>query len=153
MSASTPLRVELPSIGVDAALMELGLDPTGSMEVPPGAFPAGWYTGAPTPGEMGPAIIVGHVNWNGVDGVFGQLHTVAIGARVSVKRADGTTAVFAVTRVAEYPKDDFPTTVVYGDIDHAGLRIITCGGELDKAIHSYKDNIVVFADLVETVGT
>ena len=62
MTAAAPVRLQIPAIGVDSELMGLGLQTDGTLEVPPGGFPAGWYTGAPTPGELGPAIIAGHVD-------------------------------------------------------------------------------------------
>ncbi len=148
MARSTPIRVQIPAIGVDSALMQLGLQPDGSLQVPPAGFPAGWYTGAPTPGERGPAILAGHVDWGGQPGVFYHLRDVRPDAEVTVTRQDGTKAVFRVTQVKEYPKDTFPTDVVYGNIDHAGLRLITCGGPFDRQAHSYEDDIVVFADLI-----
>jgi sortase (surface protein transpeptidase) len=73
--------------------MDLGLEPDGTLEVPPGAFPAGWYTGAPTPGELGPAVIAGHISWRG-PGVFHDLHRLSVGDLVTVSRADGTAADF-----------------------------------------------------------
>ncbi len=145
---SIPLRVQIPAIGVDSPLMELGLQADGTLQVPPAAFPAGWYTGAPTPGELGPAILAGHVNWAGRLGVFSRLHELKPGDEVTVARQDGSTAVFRVVQVMEYPKTTFPTNAVYGDLDHPGLRLITCGGPLDRQAHSYDDNIVAFADLV-----
>lgn len=148
MVASPPVRVRIPAIGVDSELMDLGLQPDGTMEVPPDAFPAGWYTGAPTPGEPGPAIIAGHVDWRG-PGVFHDLHLLRPDDEVTVARADGSVAVFRVTAVEQYPKDAFPTDVVYGDIDHAGLRLITCGGVFNRQTGSHDDNIVVFAELTE----
>ncbi len=66
---------------------------------------------------------------------------------MEVARQDGSTAVFRVTRVEQHRKDAFPTAAVYGDIDHAGLRLITCGGPFDRRARSYTDNIVVFAEL------
>lgn len=126
--------------------MDLGLQADGSLEVPPNAFPAGWYTRAPTPGELGPAIILGHVHWNG-PGVFYDLHKVKPGDLVIVTRADGSKPAFRITRVAAFRKVQFPTKVVYGNIDHAGLRLITCGGFDSRSGH-YEDNIVVFADLI-----
>ncbi len=129
--------------------MDLGLRRDGTLEVPPQGFPAGWYTGAPTPGELGPAIIAGHVDWGGHPGVFHELRDLAPGDEVAVDRRDGSTAVFRVTRVEQFPKDAFPTAAVYGDIDHAGLRLITCGGSFDRRARSYDDNIVAFAELVE----
>ena len=73
MARSAPVRVQIPAIGVDSALMQLGLQVDGSLQVPPSGFPAGWYTGAPTPGELGPAILAGHVDWGGQPGVFYHL--------------------------------------------------------------------------------
>jgi sortase (surface protein transpeptidase) len=146
MTASVPARLEIPTIGVDSELMDLGLNDDGTMEVPPGGFPAGWYTGAPTPGELGPAVIAGHVDWTG-PGVFHELHLLAVGDEVTITRVDGSTATFGVTRVEQYPKDAFPTAEVYGDIDHAGLRLITCGGVFNRETGSHDDNIVVFAEL------
>lgn len=147
---STPLRVQIPTIGVDSALMQLGLRADGSLQVPPSGFPAGWYTGAPSPGELGPAILAGHVDWGGRPGVFYHLRDLQPDAEVTVTRQDGIAAVFRVTQVNEYPKDKFPTDVVYGDLDHPGLRLITCGGSFDRETRNYDDNIVVFADLVAT---
>ena len=148
MAASVPVRVQIPSIGVDSPLIDLGLQDDGTMQVPAEGFPAGWFTGAPTPGEQGPAVLAGHVDWGGSPGVFWSLRDVAAGDEITVSRADGSTAVFRVTEVGQYSKDAFPTAAVYADLDHAGLRVITCGGEFDHAAHSYRDNTVVFADLV-----
>lgn len=148
MVAGVPVRLRIPSIGVDSELMDLGLQADGSLEVPPDGFPAGWYTGAPTPGELGPAIIAGHVDWDGQPGVFYDLRDLRPGDDIAVTREDGSTARFRVTRVEQFAKDAFPTQAVYGDLDHAGLRLITCGGAFDRAMRSYDDNLVVFAELV-----
>lgn len=150
IARSEPVSIEIPVLGVDSTLMDLGLQPNGTMEVPPGAFPAGWYTRAPTPGELGPAIIAGHVNWAGHAGVFARIHELKPGDQIVVRRSDGSTALFRVDEVARYPKHEFPTKAVYGNIDHAGLRLITCGGEFDREAHSYVDNIVVYASLARS---
>lgn len=128
--------------------MRLGLQADGTLEVPPGAFPAGWYSGSPTPGELGPAVIAGHVHYNGAQGVFARIGSLKPSDVVRVARKDGSRAVFRVSRVEEFAKDTFPTSLVYGNIDNAGLRLITCGG-LDLTSGDYEDNVVVFADLVE----
>ncbi len=146
MTRSVPTRVVIPSIAVDSRLMDLGLAADGTLETPPGAFPAGWFTGAPTPGEVGPAIIVGHVRYD-TPGVFARLGELRRGARVDVERADGSTARFRVTHVEHVAKSSFPTQRVYGDLDHPGLRLITCGG-LDATTSEFEENVVVFADLV-----
>ena len=145
---SVPVRLRVPGIGVDSKLMDLGLERDGSLETPPGGFPAGWFTGAPTPGEVGPAIIVGHVRYD-TPGVFARLTEIRHGDRILVKRRDHTTATFRVTRLARFAKSEFPTEQVYGNIDHAGLRLITCGG-LDADTNEFDENVVVFAELLRS---
>ena len=147
MAASVPVAIKIPAIAVDSELIELGLLADGTMEVPPDGDSAGWYDGAPTPGELGPAVIAGHVDWVTGPGVFYDLADVGAGDEVLVTRADGTVAVFVVSTVEEYAKDEFPSDRVYGDIDHAGLRLITCGGSWNARTQHYESNTVVFAEL------
>lgn len=142
---SVPVRLRIPTIGVDSDLLELGLQKDGALEVPPGAFPAGWFNGAPTPGELGPAIIAGHVRF-GTPGVFARLTELKSDDEIEVTREDESTAVFVVTGVEHFAKSGFPSARVYGDIDHAGLRLITCGG-LNAATNEFDENVVVFAEL------
>lgn len=123
MAPSSPVRIEIPSIAVLSDLMHLGLRDDGTLEVPPEGFPAGWYAGSPTPGELGPAIIAGHVDWGGAPGVFFDLRDLQPGADVIIAREDGSTAVFRISSVQQYPKDEFPSELVYGDLDYAGLRL------------------------------
>ena len=131
-------------------LVPLGLEENGAMETPDPAD-AGWYSRGPSPGALGPAVITGHVTWNG-PAVFYRLGTMRRGDQVSVTRKDGKTVVFTVTRVARFSKSRFPSQAVYGPIDHAGLRLITCGGTYDAARHKYRDNVVVFAKLKAVRG-
>jgi sortase (surface protein transpeptidase) len=142
---SQPVTVSIPRIGVRSRLVELELESDGTMEVPPPAV-AGWFNRGPTPGALGPAVIAGHVTWND-PAVFYRLGDMRRGDQVAVTREDGKTAVFTVSRVAHYSKSRFPTRAVYGAIDHAGLRLITCAGTYDEARNSYSDNVVVFARL------
>jgi sortase (surface protein transpeptidase) len=148
LAAAPPVHIRISAIGVDSALIALGLAADGTLQVPVDGSVAGWFTGSPTPGERGPAVIAAHVDWNHAPGVFFHLRDLEPGAEVAVDRADGTTARFEVLEVEQYPKDAFPTERVYGDIDHAGLRLITCGGSFDRTARSYRDNVVVYAGLV-----
>jgi sortase (surface protein transpeptidase) len=150
---SDPVTVSIPSIGVRSRLVDLGLDADGAMEVPRDPSLAGWFSRGAAPGALGPAVIAGHVTWNGAPAVFSRLGALRRGASVAVTREDGRTAVFTVTRVARFSKSHFPSRAVYGTIDHAGLRLITCGGTYDAAAHRYLDNVVVFARLTEAHRT
>ena len=142
-----PVRLRIPSIGVDTALVRLSVDAAGAL-VPPQDFGrAGWFPGSPVPGAVGPAVIAGHVDSYRGPAVFFRLRNLAPGDEVLVDRADGTRALFTVTGIDRYPKDAFPTQRVYGPTARPELRLITCGGDFDREARSYRDNVVVTAVL------
>ena len=142
---AAPVSLTIPLIGVRTQLITLGLTSTGALQVPSTTSVAGWYTGSPRPGAIGPAIIVGHIDSFTGPGVFYRLSELKAGDRVYVKRADGTLVEFRVTSVQTYLKDQFPTEDVYGPVPDPELRLITCGGAFDAATGHYLNNIVVYA--------
>jgi hypothetical protein len=153
LGKSTPTRLDVAAIDVHTELMQLGLNADHTVQTPPLTkdAPAGWYRESPTPGQIGPAIILGHVDTAKYGpAVFYQLGKLKPGDQIRVTRADAKVAVFRVDEVALYAKKQFPTQKVYGDLDHAGLRLITCGGTFDFSARSYEDNTVVFASLIAT---
>ncbi|MGH3502709.1 MAG: class F sortase, partial [Nocardioidaceae bacterium] len=155
LPASKPTQITIPAIGVHAKVMTLGLKKDGSIQVPPFQqhSRAGWYTRSPTPGQIGPSVILGHIDSKKYGpAVFYKLGALKQADTIRVKRADGHTARFRVDRVVEFPKDQFPTTAVYGSTNHAGLRLITCGGQFNPNKGHYKDNIVAYASLVTGDG-
>ena len=148
---AAPLTVQVPSIGVRTdGLVALGLTTSGEMEVPVDAVTAGWLRVGPTPGEVGPTVIAAHVDYKGVPGVFHRLHGVRPGDEIAVERADGVAARFSAYRVERFPKSRFPGDEVYGNTDSPELRLITCGGDFDRATRNYLDNMVLFARLAGT---
>jgi sortase (surface protein transpeptidase) len=149
---SEPVAVSIPRIGVRSTLIRLGLKTDGTMQVPGNPAVAGWFSRGPSPGALGPAVIAGHVTWYGAPEIFYRLGTMRRGDQVSVTRKDGNTAIFTVSRVARFSKSQFPSQAVYGPINHAGLRLITCGGTYDAAEHTYLDNVIVFARLEAVHG-
>jgi len=146
--AAAPVQVSIPSIGVTSDLLQLGLQADGTLEVPRGDDfdRAAWYDGSPRPGDVGPAVIEGHVSSKARGpSVFFELSTLAVGDRVDVLREDGTTASFEVYDLQQFPKDGFPSLQVYGNTPGPELRLITCGGTIAESDGHYTDNIVVFA--------
>ncbi len=151
LARSLPLQLRIPAIGVNSGLKKIGLNRQDQIATPPLVRDshAYWLTVSPTPGQLGPATIIGHVDSAAYGpGVFFKLGDLRQRDKIYLTRADGTVALFEVERVVEYSKATFPTRQVYGNIDHAGLRLITCGGTFNQAIGSYESNIVVYAALV-----
>jgi sortase (surface protein transpeptidase) len=147
---SPPVHIAIPAIGVSAAVVRLGLNADGSLQVPGDFDVTGWFTGGPVPGETGPAVIAGHIDSRRGPAVFYRLRELRPGQEIAVGRRDGSSVRFAVDGVAQYPKDAFPTRAVFGPSPDPLLRLITCGGAFDRSRRSYRDNVVVTARLVST---
>lgn len=147
MKHSVPVRLEVADVGITTELIQLGTNPDGSLETPTSYEVAGWYKYSPTPGEIGPAVITGHVdNYKG-PAVFFRLKEMVPGQKVRVTRTDGSVAVFTVSRLAQFDQDNFPTDDVYGNTSDAQLRLITCGGAFNHLTGHYTQNTVVYAVL------
>jgi len=153
LARSLPVFIWIPAIGVSSRLLYVGLNPDGTIQVPPLNDPpltneAAWYKYSPTPGQPGPSIIEGHVDsLSAGPSVFFRLGALRPGDLVYITLADRQVAVFRITGVRLYPKDQFPTSTVYGNTDYAALRLITCGGSFDEQSHHYNSNVVAFASL------
>ncbi|WP_116050835.1 class F sortase [Amycolatopsis palatopharyngis] len=144
-----PTQVSIPKISADSSLITVAVNKEGAISVPSADNPmqAAWYRLSPVPGEVGPAILLGHVDGGGKPGIFHKLHELAPGDEIIVNRSDDKELRFVVERSEQVPKDEFPTEAVYGNTDKPQLRLITCGGVFDRAEHSYEDNVVVYANL------
>jgi sortase (surface protein transpeptidase) len=154
LPASMPTSLAIPAIHVRAALLHVGQAADGTLAVPPPGphydQPA-WYRYSPTPGARGPSVIVGHIDSkSGGPSVFFRLGELKRSDPIRVTRDDGSVAVFAVDDVRRFHKADFPSRLVYGNTDHAALRLITCGGPFDRTTGHYVDNIIVTATLLRS---
>ena len=150
---SLPVSVAIPTIGVQSKLLHLGRNEDGTMEVPnliTSANEAAWYKYSVTPGQIGTAVIEGHLDSYQGPAVFFRLGALRPGNRINVTLADGITAVFRVTGVREYAKDKYPATTIYAPANYAALRLITCGGDFDAVTGHYLNSVVVFASLVSS---
>jgi sortase (surface protein transpeptidase) len=139
-----PVRLRIPAIDVNTKLEYLGLKPNKSIDVDFDLSVAGWWQGGPRPGQVGPAVILGHVNRNG-PAVFDRLRSLKRGDEILVDRTDGTTAPFVVTHEGTYRKAAFPSDLVYYPTFQPELRLVTCEGPIDGGTGHYRDNLVVFA--------
>jgi hypothetical protein len=150
LGVAPPVRLDIPAIGVATRLVRLGVEPDGAMQVPGDFATAGWFAGGPVPGELGPAVIAGHVDSRTGPAVFSRLRELRPGDQIRVVRADRLVVRFRVESLASYPKAGFPTAAVFGPVPAAALRLLTCAGDFDRSSGHYLDNLVVFARLAGT---
>ena len=147
---SAPVALRIPALGLAVPLSRLGLNPDGTVEVPTDFQEPGWFRLGPTPGQVGSAVILGHVDSYRGPAVFFRLRSLRAGDRVEVRLADGVVAHFAVRAVESYLKREFPARRVYGSRGYPALHLVTCGGTFDTRTRSYLSNVVVYTSLVAT---
>jgi Sortase domain len=147
LDRSMPVHLSIPRVGIETDLLSLGLNQDGTLQLPPDSpnSPAGWYQNLASPGEVGPAVIVGHLDAPDAQAVFFNLGALHPGDHIWVTRADSSIAEFTVRESGLYPKESFPSEAVYGPSSLPVLRLITCGGAYSPS--GYTQNVVVFAAL------
>ena len=140
-----PTSITIEGIGVtEAPVIDVGVEENGDMEIP-GADSVGWYRFNATPGEAGSAVLAAHIAYNGDPGVFRYLADVEIGERVVVAFDDGTTSEFEIIELAQYDKQELPDDRVFAKDGEPILTLITCGGDFNRSLRSYVDNVVAYA--------
>lgn len=150
LPAATPTTLRIPKLNINTSFVPpLGLLENGEVAVPDSYTEVGWYKYSPTPGALGPAVVLGHVDSYAGPAVFFSLGQLAPGDDIYIDREDGTTAHFKVESLERPTQAAFPTERVYGNIDHAGLRLITCSGTYVRGTARYTHNLIVYARLVE----
>lgn len=148
LARSRPTHLSIPSLGLSVPLLSLGLNANGTVSVPADIYEPGWYRLGATPGQLGTAVILGHVDSYRGPAVFFNLRDLALGDRVNVSLADGATARFKVIGMAMYLKAQFPARLVYGERSYGALQLVTCGGVFDSSTGHYLSNVVIYTALV-----
>lgn len=147
---SRPIHLSIPRLGLSVPLSQLGLNKNGTVSVPSSFSVPGWYRGAQAPGQLGSAVILGHVDNHHGPAVFYHLDSLSLGNRIDITLQDGKKLQFAVIGVRQYQKTTFPDKLVYGPRNYPALQLVTCGGFFDSATGHYLSNIVVFSALVKS---
>lgn len=142
---SAPVTLRIDALGLEAApVLPVGVDRSGELAVP-GPGDVGWYRFGPAPGDAGSVVLAAHIAYDGEDGVFRHLEEIDPGDAVEVGMDDGTSVLYRVTALAQYPKQALPPEVW----DRQGpprLALVTCGGAFDPARRSYRSNVVAWAE-------
>ena len=147
--SQVPVRLRIASLGIDAPVGPVGKAADGTVEVPTRWEDVGWFDGGARPGEEGPSVLLGHVDSKAGPAVFARLPQAPPGTVVEVVGDGGQVTRWRVERTEQHPKTRFPTEAVYLPALRPELRLVTCGGEFDRSTGHYRDNVVVYASLVE----
>lgn len=147
-TTSEPSSLSIPSLKISANFVPLGLNPDQTLQVPPSPEQVGWFVYRAKAGDIGPFVVVGHLDSVKGPAIFANLEKIKNGDIVEITRRDGSVVKYAITSSSKFPQNNFPTDMVYGPISFAGLRLITCTGSYIKDAKHYSDNLVVFGTMV-----
>jgi hypothetical protein len=142
---AAPTRVIIAALHIDGPVIPVGVNAASQLDVPPDARTLVWYRNGPSPGGPGSAVIAGHLNWRGTTGIFAKLDKIPVGAAITVVYDDGSQQDFIVSAVELVSKPAVAVDGIFAREGEPVLRLITCGGEFEKAVRSYRSNVVVTA--------
>ncbi len=143
-----PVRLVIPSINVDATVEDVGVTAGGAMDTPTNTVDVGWYQFGISPGEIGSAVISGHLDTNkGEFGVFNNLDKLKPGDKIYVINDQDVTNTFVVRESKTYDPG-YADEVFSSNDGGIHLNLVTCDGIWDKNKKGYSKRLVVFADLV-----
>ena len=143
-------RLQVPSLGVDAPMVDLGFDAAGRLDVPSDGRSVGWYDVSSKPGEPGNALLGGHYDWDGSLAVFSRLSELVAGDRVQLDDGAGEELVYEVQSTASVDWDHPLSEILSGESGGSRLTLFTCGGDFDAERGEYGQRVVVWATLVES---
>jgi sortase (surface protein transpeptidase) len=148
-----PIRIRIPAIEVDATVEPIGLTAENEMDVPQGWESVGWYQGGPLPGQVGNAVLAGHLDTStGAPGVFWRLDELQPGDVIVIDGDSGASLVFQISSLARYAYAQAPREEIFGPADTARLNLITCSGAWNAQDRIYDHRLVVYAYLVPDGG-
>ena len=152
-----PTRIGIPSIGVDASVLTMGLDANNYPEVPNAGDEVAWYSFSAPPGRGNNAVFSGHVDWYyrdmPVEGVFYHLRELQIGDQITLDLDDGSQLRYNVTGNVATAYDDPNVIDVMDPTSKDVLTLITCGGTWQKDYSdpiggNYSHRVIVRAERV-----
>jgi len=145
--ATWPSTVAIPTLGIAAPVQAVGVGSEGELIVPASPMDVGWYQGGAVPGEPGVALLTSHVDTRSEGrGVFAGLVEVGPGDSVLLETADGAGQRWVVVARSQHRKDELPAEL-FSRSGPPVLALVTCGGPFDRERRSYRDNIIVWAEL------
>ena len=139
-----PSQLNISSLSISAPFEELGLNSDHTLEVPKNNMGVGWFVYGAKPGQIGAAVIVGHLDSAKGPAIFAHLSKIKPGDQIVITRDDGSIITYRVDSLAEYSQNNFPTKAIYAPVPYAAIRLITCSGVWNKKAGRYSQNLVVF---------
>ena len=148
-SAAPTNRLQIPTIGVNAPIINIGVTKDGSLDAPKTLYQVGVYTGGPWPGMAGTSILDGHSGSPTQHGVLEHISRLKVGDQVSVVAISGKQTHFTVTSSQAYPAIASTANVLFAKTVSPTLNMISCYGNWNDKTQEFDQRWIVKANLVD----
>ena len=139
-----PARLVIAAAAVDASVVPVPSESAAKLPAHLDGDHVGWFDGTTRPGNVGVAVLAGHVVYSGRDAVFAHLDDLHVGDTVMVKD-DGPEAVrFTVRAVYRWTKAALPESA-YAPTPERTVVLVTCSRMPGVDAGPYTENLVVVA--------
>ena len=145
-----PRYITIKKSNTKGRVLQMGINPDGSMQAPLNIFDAGWYNGSAKPGTDGAAVIDAHASGPTRQGLFAYLNTLKDGDEIVVEMGDKSEITYKVVHTEKLPKGEVDMSKlmkVYGSAKQ-GLNLITCDGRWVKDESTFSDRAMVYTERV-----
>ena len=144
--AFTPVKLEIPKLGVDAPVVPVWTYEDGTMQSPKTADDVGWWAGRKA--GKGNLLLDGHHDWNRRQGSFYRLAELKPGDVINVRGDDPTKVLtYRIVWVKNYDRN-IDATDLLGNENGQVATLITCGGTFDTIARTHRERVVARAELV-----
>ncbi|OFI39406.1 hypothetical protein BIU82_13825 [Arthrobacter sp. SW1] len=148
VAADKPRILKIPSLGVEARILHVGITSNGNIDTPKNIDDTAWYNGSDLPGITGVSFIDAHYGGTSRSGVFSRLARLKPYDEVQLERGDGTTLRYTVTKVVEQDAAQIDMRRLLAAPGPHGeyLILMTCAGAWEKNSQTYSRRTIVVAD-------
>jgi hypothetical protein len=149
VAPSLPRYIIIPTIGVDARTLSVGMAYDGSIADPNNIYDAGWDNQSSVPGQPGAMLIDGFVSDSTANGVFYNINKLSQGSLIEVENGSGTIFTYLVIKTQAYPTGNINMTTASEPIiaGRPGLNLITSAGDVIPGTNQFSGRTVVYAAL------
>jgi sortase A len=145
-----PFAIKIAKVGIEAEIETIEIV-DGKMQDPTGPWVVSWYKETAELGELGNAVMAGHLDYWGVGpAVFADVSSLEPDDEIPVTGEDGYQYLYKVAWMKHYDADTAPIADIVGRTDFESLTLITCGGEFDEVARVYLQRTVVRSHRVWT---
>jgi sortase (surface protein transpeptidase) len=134
--APTNGTIHMPTLGVSARIVRVGIDGANKMVVPHNAKDVAWLDRGGIPGYTNNVVLAGHISYSRVAGSFQRIGSLRVGDEI-VFEMDGKKRRYQVQWSCLFSRQTDRAEQIMGYTNEPSLTLISCGGGWDAGARTH----------------